>query len=168
MDTSQRFGSDLQPYLLTVRTVFGYTSFSFLFLYGFTWEGGGWVENILLLEGGYGFDGFDRLRFVINYRHSFLGFHDQMVVFHRQRDDAAVQVRFVRVSETIVRRTIVQQRRQQRSVRRRVTTDWGGGVGVVGHQHGVLRFAGLELKKKNDIKLKITKNITKRKKISTF
>jgi len=47
-----------------------------------------------------------------------------MVVFHRQRDNAPVQVRFVRVSKTIVGRTIVQQRWQRRgsAVRRGVAT----------------------------------------------
>lgn len=62
-----------------------------------------------------------------------------MVVFHRQRDYASVQVRFVRVAETIVGRAIVQQRRQRGRVRR-VTTHR-----VVRHQHRVLRFAGLQL-----------------------
>jgi len=69
-----------------------------------------------------------------------------MVVFHRQRDNAPVQVRFVRVSKTIVWRTIVQQRWQRRG------STVGCGVAtnrrrsrIVRHQNGILRFAGLQL-----------------------
>lgn len=83
---------------------------------------------------------------IINYRHSFLGLHDQMVVFHRQRDNAPVQVRFVRVSKTIVGWTIVQQRwqRRGRAVRRSVATHRRRRR-IVRHQDGILRFAGLQL-----------------------
>lgn len=93
---------------------------------------------------------------VINYRHSFLGFHNQVVVFHRQRDNAPVEVRFVRVSKTIVGRTIVQQRWQRRgSTVRRSVAAHRRRRSIIWHQNGILRFAGLQLsakhKKHNDV-----------------
>jgi len=69
-----------------------------------------------------------------------------MVVFHRQRDNAPVQVRFVRVSKTVVGRTIVQQRWQRRgsTIRRGVATHRRRRR-IIWHQNGILRFAGLQL-----------------------
>lgn len=79
---------------------------------------------------------------VVVYRHSFFGLHDQVVVLHRQRDYAAVQVGLVRVAEPVVGRTAVRQRRHRRRVRRVAARRRRRRRRVVRHQHGILRFAG--------------------------
>lgn len=78
-----------------------------------------------------------------------------MVVFHRQRDNAAVQVRLVRVTETVVGRTVVQQRRQRRGV----VTARRHGRPVVRHQHGILRLARLQLRQTHDDKYYVLQNV---------
>lgn len=71
--------------------------------------------------------------FVFNYRHSLLGLDDEMIVFHSQRDYAAVEIAFVRVAETVVGRAIVHRLRGNVTAR------------VFWHQHRVLRFARFQL-----------------------